>query len=76
MLKQLPLTDLKLYNNLTMLYEMKTHSHTQLAGVRTILSKTKKKKEYLWIAEENPDVNNELVWNKEKKLPSTLLAKK
>lgn len=44
MLKQLPLTELKLYNNLTMLYEMKTHSHTQLAGVRTILSKTKKKR--------------------------------
>lgn len=75
MLKQLPLIDLKPYNNLTMLYEMKTHSHTQLAGVRTILSKTKKK-EYLWIAEENPDVNNELVWNKEKNLLSTLLAKK
>lgn len=75
MLKQLSLIDLKPYNNLTMLYEMKTHSHTQLAGVRTILSKTKKK-EYLWIAEENPDVNNELVWNKEKNLLSTLLAKK
>lgn len=75
MLKQLPLIDLKPYNNLTMLYEMKTHSHTQFAGVRTILSKTKKK-EYLWIAEENPDVKNELVWNKEKNLLSTLLAKK